>query len=233
MGVWEGLGVMVFKLLHPKPYNVTMIQDLRKSYTVGELHRANLDADPIAQFEAWLQAALDAGVPEPTAMTLATVGEDGQPSARVVLLKGVDAQGFRFYSSYESRKGGELEHNPKVALVFYWHALERQVRIEGEAHKLSREASEVYFKSRPHGSQLGAWASQQSRVLESRAPLEARLKELEETYQEGEVPLPDFWGGYLVVPRVLEFWQGRPNRLHDRFRYTRRDDAWDIVRLSP
>ena len=186
-----------------------MIQDIRKSYTVGELRKADLDADPITHFQAWLQTALDADLPEPTAMTLATVNEDGQPSARVVLLKGVDAQGFRFYSSYESRKGGELEHNPRVALVFYWHALERQVRIEGEARKLSREASEAYFKSRPHGSQLGAWASQQSRVLESRAPLEARLKKLEERYDEGEVPLPDFWGGYLVVPRALEFWQGQ------------------------
>ena len=210
-----------------------MIRDIRKNYTAGELRREDLNADPITQFGAWLQTALDADVPEPTAMTLATANENGQPSARVVLLKGVDAQGFRFYSSYESRKGGDLEHNPRVALVFYWHALERQVRIEGSSQKLSHEESEVYFRSRPHGSQLGAWASQQSRVIEGRGVLEARLKELEEMYQEGEVPLPDFWGGYLVVPRVLEFWQGRPNRLHDRFRYTRRDDAWEIVRLSP
>ena len=210
-----------------------MIQDIRKSYTVGELREEDLNADPITQFGAWLQAAIDADVPEPTAMTLATVGENGQPSARVVLLKGVDAQGFRFYSSYESRKGRELEQNPKAALVFYWHALERQVRVEGSVQKLSREESERYFKSRPHGSQLGAWASQQSEVIEEREGLEARLEELENLYKEGEAPLPDFWGGYLVMPSVLEFWQGRPNRLHDRFCYTRREDAWEMVRLSP
>ena len=210
-----------------------MIQDIRKSYTAGELRREDLNADPITQFGAWLQAALDADLPEPTAMSLATVNEKGQPSARVVLLKGVDARGFRFYSSYESRKGAELRANPKAALVFYWHALERQVRIEGSVQKLSREESRAYFKSRPHGSQLGAWASQQSRVIEGREGLEARLGELEEMYKEGEVPLPDFWGGYLVLPDALEFWQGRPNRLHDRFRYTRHGDTWEIMRLSP
>ena len=210
-----------------------MIQDIRKSYTAGKLRREDLNADPVAQFGAWLQAAIDADVPEPTAMTLATVGENGQPSARVVLLKGVDAQGFRFYSSYESRKGTDLEQNPKAALVFYWHALERQVRVEGSVQKLTREESERYFKSRPHGSQLGAWASQQSRAIEGREGLEARLKELESLYKEGEVPLPDFWGGYLVVPRALEFWQGRPNRLHDRFRYSRHGDTWEIARLAP
>ncbi len=210
-----------------------MIQDIRKDYATGELRREDLNADPVAQFGAWLQAAIDADLPEPTAMTLATVGENGQPSARVVLLKGVDAQGFRFYSSYESRKGRELRANPKAALVFYWHALERQARVEGSVQKLSREESGRYFESRPHGSRLGAWASRQSEVVEGREVLEARLRKLEETYKEGEVPLPDFWGGYLVVPHALEFWQGRPNRLHDRFRYTRRGDAWEMARLSP
>jgi pyridoxamine 5'-phosphate oxidase len=166
-------------------------------------------------------------------MTLATATPDGRPSARMVLLRGFDERGFRFFTNYESRKGGELAANPRAALVFWWGELERQVRIEGRVERTSRAESEAYFSSRPPGSQLSAAASPQSRVIDSRAVLERRVAELATGHQDGELPLPDFWGGFRLVHEVIEFWQGRPNRLHDRLRYRRDGNAWKLERLAP
>jgi len=209
------------------------IADLRRNYTRAALRRGDLSADPIQQFQQWLQQALDAELPEPTAMTLATADHSGRPSARIVLLKGLDARGFVFYSNYESRKARELAVNANAALVFHWAELERQVRICGSVGRISREEAAIYFKSRPRGHQLGAWVSTQSEVIASRDLLEERLEELERKYPD-TVPLPPFWGGYVLAPTELEFWQGRPNRLHDRFRYTRQADGlWLVERLSP
>ena len=209
------------------------IADLRKSYTLAGLRRADLAADPIQQFHSWLQQAIGAQLLEPTAMTLATADKAGRSSARVVLLKGLDDRGFVFYTNYESRKARELLENSSASLVFYWAELERQVRVGGTASRISRDESERYFKSRPRGHQLGAWVSTQSEVIASRAVLEERLKEYERRYPDA-VPLPPFWGGYVVAPNEIEFWQGRPNRLHDRFRYTRQKDGlWLIERLAP
>jgi pyridoxamine 5'-phosphate oxidase len=209
--------------------------DLRKEYMLRGLSEADLDADPILQFQSWFDDALAAHLLEPNAMALATATPDGRPSARMVLLKGVDARGFVLYSNYESRKGGELAANPWAALVFFWVELERQVRVEGRVERVSGEQSDTYFHSRPRGSQLGAAASHQSQVIPGREPLEVRVRELEAAYPgETPIPRPDFWGGYRVVPEVIEFWQGRPSRLHDRLRYTRQpDDTWHIERLSP
>jgi len=209
------------------------LADLRRDYTGSRLEPRDLAPDPLTQFARWLEEALRSALPEPNAMTVATVSAEGHPSARVVLLKGVGAGGFSFYTNCESRKAREIEANPHVALVFNWLELERQVRVEGKAHKLPREASEAYFKSRPYGSQLGAWASPQSRVIPSREVLEERLEVMKATYPEGEVPLPPFWGGYRVTPQAVEFWQGRPSRLHDRFLYTRDGEAWRLERLAP
>jgi pyridoxamine 5'-phosphate oxidase len=209
------------------------LADLRKSYTLGGLRRADLHADPIAQFNLWMDQALGADLPEPTAMTLATVDRAGRPSARIVLLKGVDENGFLFFTNYESRKGRELADNPHAALVFYWAELERQVRVTGTVSKSSSETAGKYFQSRPRGHQLGAWVSNQSEVVTNRAVLEQQFLEFEAKYPD-TVPLPYYWGGYIVWPVEVEFWQGRPNRLHDRFRYTRRPDhTWVIERLAP
>lgn len=210
------------------------IADLRKEYTRLGLNEADAATDPFTQFRAWFDAALQANLPEPNAMTLATATPDGVPSARVVLLKGVDERGFVFFTNYESRKGNELAANPHAALVFYWPELERQVRIEGDVERVSAEESDAYFQSRPFGSRIGAWASAQSRPIEGRAWLEQRVAELEARYADGDIPRPPYWGGYRVIPRAVEFWQGRPSRLHDRLRYTRQDDgSWRIERLSP
>lgn len=209
------------------------LAEMRKSYTAGELSERDLNPDPLELFRLWLEAAIHAGEPEPSAMTLATADKRGRPSARMVLLKGASARGFVFYSNYESRKGLELAENPYAALVFYWPVLERQVRVEGEVTKLSREESERYFHSRPPGSQLGAWASPQSRVLHDREELEERLTTARERYQNEKVPLPDFWGGYLLKPTAIEFWQGREGRLHDRFRYRLEEGRWQHRRLAP
>lgn len=209
------------------------VAQLRKEYKVARLNREDLHADPMRQFDKWFDEALKAELPEPNAMVLSTVDGQGRPSARAVLLKGVDAAGFRFYTNYHSRKGQEIGQNPNVALTFVWLELERQVRIEGTASKLSREDSEAYFKTRPYKSQVAALASQQSRVLPSREVLEARFEELKLEYPEGQVPLPDTWGGYLVTPCALEFWQGRRSRLHDRFYYTREGNGWHVERLAP
>jgi pyridoxamine 5'-phosphate oxidase len=206
---------------------------LRKSYFRGVLERDRLEPDPVKQFERWFAEALSAGLVEPSAMALATADADGRPSVRMVLLKEVSQAGFVFYTNYQSRKARELAMNPFAALCFYWEALERQVRIEGEVEKLPEALSDAYFQSRPRGSQLGAWASPQSQMMASRAELEARLRALEAEYAERPVPRPPFWGGYLLRPTALEFWQGRENRLHDRFRYTREDAGWRLERLAP
>jgi pyridoxamine 5'-phosphate oxidase len=194
----------------------------------------DLDPDPYRQFDAWFQEALGAKLTEPTAMTLATASREGRPSARTVLLKGFDQRGFVFYTNYGSRKARELTENPHAALVLHWAPLRRQVCIAGGVSRVSRAAAEAYFRTRPRESQLGAWASRQSEVVESRRVLDQRLAELEARYRDREVPLPPFWGGFRLVPDTIEFWQGREGRLHDRLRY-RRDDAgrWVIERLSP
>lgn len=209
------------------------IADLRQEYAKHELGRDNVDGNPIEQFQTWFDEALDAEVEEPNAMTLATTDATGRPAARIVLLKGLDERGFVFYSNYESQKGEQIAANPNVALVFWWEPLERSVRVEGIAEKLPEDESTEYFKSRPHGSQLGAWASPQSRVIDGREVLEKRLDLVESEYEEGEVPRPPHWGGYVVRPREVEFWQGRPNRLHDRLRYRQTDDGWALERLAP
>ncbi|MFL6258255.1 MAG: pyridoxamine 5'-phosphate oxidase [Thermoanaerobaculia bacterium] len=209
------------------------VSDVRREYGAVGLSEEDLAADPIEQLRAWLDQARDAYPEEFTAMTLATADRQGRPSARVVLLKGLDERGLVFYTNYESRKGRELAENPRAALVFYWPALDRQVRIEGTVERASREESEAYFISRPLGSRLGAWASPQSRPIPGREDLERRLREAEERFGE-EVPLPESWGGYRVRPETVEFWQGRPSRLHDRLRYSLDPDGgWRIERLAP
>jgi pyridoxamine 5'-phosphate oxidase len=206
---------------------------MRREYTREALAEADVDADPVVQFGRWFEQAEQAGLLEPTAMTLATATPDGRPSARMVLLRGFDERGFCFYTNHESRKGVELAANPRAALVFWWGELERQVRIEGPVAPTSRAESEAYFHSRPPGSQLSAAASPQSRVIQDRAVLERRVAELATDSADGQVPLPDFWGGYRLTHEVVEFWQGRPNRLHDRLRYRRAGDGWKIERLAP
>jgi len=197
------------------------------------LHRDMLDPDPVAQFTRWLADAEAAGLPEPNAMVLATVSAAGQPRGRTVLLKSHDTSGFVFYTNRTSRKGADLAAVARASLTFPWYALHRQVIIEGEVQELSTADSEPYFHSRPRGSQLGAWASRQSTVIGSRDELEKRYAELEQRWASEPVPMPDFWGGYRVVPSVIEFWQGRVNRLHDRFRYRRDGGAWVIERQAP
>ncbi|MBB4664495.1 pyridoxamine 5'-phosphate oxidase [Conexibacter arvalis] len=198
------------------------------------LDDSDLLDDPIELFRRWFDEAARTGMPQVNAMTLATVDAAGRPSARTVLLKGVDDRGFQFFTNYESRKAGELAANPHAALVFLWIPLERQVRIAGDVVRLPAEESDAYFATRPRGSQVGAWASEQSRPIAERDELERRWQELEERYGHGRVPRPEHWGGYLVVPREIEFWQGRENRLHDRFAYTPAiGGGWQRTRLQP
>lgn len=212
---------------------MTTLANLRKDYARGSLDETSVDADPIRQFDAWFKQALDARLPEPNTMTLATVDARGYPSARIVLIKGVDERGFVFFTNYESRKGLDLAANPHASLLFYWIELERQVRVEGTVVKTNAEDSDAYFHSRPLGSRIGAWASEQSRTIESRALLEAREKSFSERFGENP-PRPPHWGGYRLVPETIEFWQGRPSRLHDRILYTRLSaGGWRISRLSP
>lgn len=202
--------------------------------TTAVLDADSADPDPIRQFESWYREAHATPMREPTAMTLATASPDGRPSARIVLLKAADERGFVFFTNYESRKGGELEHNPWAALVFHWPDLVRQVRVEGRVAKVSAEESDAYFKTRPRGSQLGAWASEQSRAIKSRADLERRVQAIAATYEDREIPRPPHWGGLRLVPVAIEFWQGRLDRLHDRLLYSRADDGgWTRERLSP
>lgn len=211
---------------------MTTLADLRKNYSLGALDVTDVDPDPLRQFHTWFAQALDAKLPEPNAMTVATVDATGRPAARILLIKGVDERGFVFFTNYDSRKGRELATNPRASLLFHWIELERQVRIEGIVEKTSDAESDAYFASRPLGSRIGAWASAQSEVIDSRAALEAREAEIGARYGENP-PRPPHWGGYRLVPDTLEFWQGRPSRLHDRIRYTRAGSGWQIDRLSP
>lgn len=215
-------------------FNKETIENLRQEYRAAKLDEKDVAPDPISQFSNWFSQALDANIFEPNAMTLATATSDGIPSARVMLMKGFEANGFIFYTNYLSRKGKELSKNPRASIVFFWAELERQVRIEGVVEKIGKEESTRYFHSRPKGSQIGALASQQSREIESRQVLEDNLKELEERFKDQEIPKPSHWGGYILKPQVVEFWQGGPGRLHDRVVYKRINNKnWKIVRLAP
>jgi pyridoxamine 5'-phosphate oxidase len=211
----------------------TKIADLRQEYARESLDEHNVALDPIAQFSRWFQEAMGSACAEPNAMTLATAEQDGRPSARIVLLKGFDARGFVFFTNYRSRKGRELALNPQGALLFHWIELERQVRIEGEVEMVAREESDEYYASRPLGSRLGAWASPQSEVIARRDELQSQLGEVSAKFGD-DPPRPEHWGGYRLAPDVVEFWQGRPNRLHDRVRYIRESaTVWKIERLAP
>ncbi len=213
--------------------NPTNLADLRTEYTLRGLSRASVAADPFTQFSIWMNEAIEGGVPEPTAMTLATVGANGTPSSRVVLLKGFDESGFVFFTNYDSRKGSDIRRRPDVALSFFWQAMERQIHIEGVAAPVARSESEAYFASRPRESQIGAWASSQSSTVESREKLEEAFEAISSRFEGSEIPCPVNWGGFRVVPNRVEFWQGRPGRLHDRIEYQLTSDRWTIVRLSP
>lgn len=210
------------------------LADLRKDYSLAGLKEQDLAKDPFRQFDRWFQEAEAAKIPEPNAMTLATADRAGRPSARTVLLKGVDGRGFVFFTNYESRKGRELEANPQAALVLPWVALERQVIINGPVARIAREEAEAYFHTRPLASQLSAWASPQSSIISGRAVLEDNLKTLEKKYAGHKVPMPPHWGGFRLMPETVEFWQGRRSRLHDRLRYRRESDgSWTVDRLAP
>ena len=209
------------------------IADLRREYIYAGLSRDDLDPDPVVQFERWFREATAADLYTPNALSLATVGEDGMPSLRTVLLKAFDHKGFVFYTNYGSRKAREIEANPKAAMLFHWLELDRQVKIQGHVSRVSTAESLRYFTSRPRGSQIGAWCSQQSSPVGSRTLLEQAFNSMRRKFGEGAIPLPDFWGGYRVEPVRIEFWQGRENRLHDRFEYQRDGDDWVIQRLAP
>lgn len=209
------------------------IADLRREYARARLDEKEVSRDPIAEFARWFAEAQAAQLEEPNAMTLATATPDAVPSARIVLLKGFDERGFVFFTDYRSRKGAELDANPRAALVLHWKELERQVRIEGDVVRASTEESETYYRSRPLGSRLGAWVSHQSQAISSREVLETGLRDIERRFTGGDVPLPPHWGGYRVRPESIEFWQGREDRLHDRIRYWRQGASWRIERLSP
>ncbi|RJX32169.1 MAG: pyridoxamine 5'-phosphate oxidase [Oxalobacter sp.] len=209
------------------------LADLRKTYARESLNESSVDPDPIVQFKTWMNEALDAQLPEPNAMTVATVSAEGRPSARVLLIKGVDERGFVFFTNYDSHKGHDLEVNPHAAVVFFWTELERQVRIEGRVEKLPENESDEYFASRPLDSRIGAWASEQSKTLSSRAVLVANAAKYAAKFML-DPPRPPHWGGYVVIPERIEFWQGRPSRLHDRIAYTlQADGRWKIARLYP
>ncbi len=210
------------------------IAKLRKDYSLATLEEKEVDPNPIHQFEKWFKEAANANIPEPNAMMLSTISKDHKPTCRVVLLRNVDSRGFVFYTNYNSIKAKHIDQNPHVSLTFFWVDIERQVRIEGRANKLSIIESDEYFNERPRLNQIGAWASPQSEVIESREVLEKRLKEFEEKFKDKPIERPPFWGGYLVVPNKIEFWQGRPGRLHDRICYTLNEqNNWKIERLAP
>ena len=208
--------------------------ELRREYNSDGLRESDAAENPFDQFELWFQKAVDAKIDLPDAMTLATASKDGIPSARIILLRGFDERGLVFFTDYQSQKGQELEENPRAALVFYWRELDRQIRVSGSVNTVSRRESEKYFRSRPVGSQLAALASNQGEIIPNRQKLEGKYKQLMETFRHKQIPLPPFWGGFRLSPDWFEFWQGRPNRLHDRLRYTQcSDEGWKIERLSP
>lgn len=209
------------------------INTLRHDFAKQTLDNKDVNTNPVLQFEKWFKEAVDAKVNEPNAMTVATASPEGRPSARILLLRNFDENGFVFYTNYTSRKGGEILKNPYASLLFFWPELERQVRIEGKLTKQSAEESDKYFKTRPRTSKLGAWTSEQSRVVASRAALDEEYKKLSEKYPGEDVPRPIYWGGYILEPTSIEFWQGRPSRLHDRLLYTKEKDNWKIERLAP
>lgn len=210
------------------------LADLRQEYAKASLDISDVSKDPMLQFEKWFQEALAAKVLEPNAMNLATVNAQGRPTARIVLLKGIENQKFTFYTNYQSLKGKELEQNPACALTFFWPELERQVRIEGTAERVSAEVSQKYFQSRPRTSQIGAWSSPQSSIIDNRQILEERVLQMEAKFSGQEVlPRPSQWGGYAVTPLLIEFWQGRPSRLHDRLQFTQVEGSWKVHRLAP
>ena len=209
------------------------ITNTRKEYTRTGLRRKDLDDNPFRQFESWYQQAEEVDYPYANAMSLATCGSDGLPTIRTVLLKLFDEKGFVFFTNYNSDKARQLTENPQAGLLFHWLELERQVKISGAVEKISTAESLKYFTTRPRGSQLGAWCSEQSHSISSRALLESQWEKMKQRFSDGEIPLPDFWGGYRVVPKRIEFWQGRENRLHDRFEYQRADNGWNIQRLAP
>ena len=209
------------------------IASIRKEYTQAELDESTVLKNPFEQFEKWFQEALKSEIIEPTAMILSTVDANGQPFQRTVLLKTFSADGFVFYTNYESRKASHLQDNPKVSLLFPWYSLERQVAITGHVEKVSTKESLKYFLSRPEGSQLGAWVSNQSQVITSRNILETKLAQMKQKFKDGKIPLPDHWGGYRVIPDSIEFWQGRKSRLHDRIYFQKENSSWQISRLAP
>lgn len=209
------------------------IADIRKDYKLQTLLETDVATDPIVQFGKWWDEAINSAIDEVNAMTLATVDKNNIPSARIVLLKGYDKNGFVFFTNYQSHKGQQLQQNPHACLVFFWKELERQIRITGTVEKISEEESDAYFTSRPAGSRIGAWASPQSSVIANRTVIEKKSKELEQQYGDNNIPRPPHWGGYIVKPTQIEFWQGRPSRLHDRIQYSLQKDRWVIERLAP
>ncbi len=209
------------------------IADIRKEYKQRSLDESDVVKDPVQQFSKWWEEAINSGIDEVNAMTLATADATGKPSARIVLLKGMDENGFVFFTNYNSHKGEDIAANPFASLVFFWKELERQVRIEGTISKVSAEESDAYFNSRPAGSRIGAWASPQSKVIASRQVIEKKVQELEKDFDGKIIERPQHWGGYVVTPQVIEFWQGRLSRLHDRIRYTKVENGWKIERLAP
>lgn len=209
------------------------IANLRREYRIKPLRRADLDPSPIAQFDKWFDEALRVEAMDANAMGVATVAANGQPSIRTVLLKYYDEDGFIFYTNLTSRKANEIDRNDRVALLFYWHELHRQVKIQGRAERIGAADNIRYFMRRPRNSQIGAWVSRQSSIISSRSILENKFAEMKQKFADGEIPLPSFWGGYRVVPASIEFWQGRENRLHDRFMFTASGSGWDLERLAP
>ena len=213
--------------------NSTNVDNGKKYNQNNELNETSVNKNPFIQFIKWYESVLNSNLNEPTAMMLSTADVNGNPSARIILLKEIDDSGFVFYTNYESRKGKDLKENPKAALTFFWDELRRQIRIEGRIEKISRETSKEYFSSRLSESQIGAWVSAQSTVIQNREFLENKFDELKEKFGNEEIPLPDFWGGYRLIPNYFEFWQGRENRLHDRICYKKENDEWKIFRLAP